>query len=115
MGTSILVFILAIIAEILGFIGLIVLIYGFKNNNVATIKKGTILCIVALLFFTYMSFKVTKRCVNHYKQKAKTIEWMMTGFCCSDDKPSHPCCHGIKDEEKEILVIVNNDTIVEKK
>ena len=114
MGTSIFVFIMALIAELMGFLGLIVLIYGFKNNSVGTIKKGTVICCIAILFFTIMAYKVTKKAVNHYKQKARTIEWLMTDYCCNDEHPTHPFCHGLNDKEKEILVIVNNDTVVNK-
>lgn len=103
---SITIFILALITLLLGFIGLVILIFGFKNNNVSNIIKGAIVFCIALLLFTIMSFKLTKVLIKHYKQKVHSIGTLMNNNCCGQQKIDK-CC-----DMKGIEIMEKCDTIV---
>ena len=71
------IFNLAILTLLLGFIGLVVLIYGFRNNNLGNIKKGSVLFSISLILFVTMSFLVAKKAVRHYKYRMHSMEKCM--------------------------------------
>ncbi|MDD3875215.1 MAG: hypothetical protein PHT69_01190 [Bacteroidales bacterium] len=110
MCTSSIVFILLLLAKILGFIGLVVLIYGFKNNTLGTIKKGTILVSIAILFASISMFMITKKCLKHYKNKVKSIDMIMEHACCS---PFSHMQHGNKShcQDEQMTVSEEGDSI----
>ena len=92
------IFILTLLSLLLGFIGLVVLFYGFKNNHVKNIIKGTIVVCIAILLFTIMSFKLTKVIICHYKQKVHSIGVMLEEKSCHSGMMNHEfnkkCCPG---------------------
>jgi len=117
---AIFTFILTLLTLLLGFIGLVVLIYGFKNNHVKNIVKGTVIFCIAILLFTIMSFKLTKVLIGHYKQKVHSVGVMLSEKeCDSPFKIKHDmlkkCCPG-KEGEMEITdTIITCKKICEKK
>jgi len=116
------VFILVLLTLLIGFIGLVVLIYGFKSNNVSNIKKGTIVVSIAIILFTIMSFMVAKKAVRHYKKQVHSIGVILNEKCCHkffmNEEFEKKCCGDkeMKCEGKEMKedagTVVNTTKIV---
>lgn len=108
---AITLFILALLAALLGFIGLIVLIYGFKSNTLGNIKKGTVIFCIAIILAMISFFIVGKKCVRHYKQKVHTIGVMMNDGCCGPQffhkEMMKGCC-----PDKDMVITENSDTTI---
>jgi len=71
------VFILALLAVLLGFIGLVVLIRGFVDKNTKGINKGTIIVCIALAMIVTGAFVGSLRCYMLHKQQRNNHEMMM--------------------------------------
>ena len=109
---AITLFILALLAALLGFIGLIVLIYGFKSNTLGNIKKGTVIFCIAIILAMVSFFIVGKKCVRHYKNKVHSIGVMMSDNDCGPhqfhkEMMMKGCCPG-----KDMMVTEKGDTTI---
>ena len=117
---SIHIFIMTLLTLLSGFIGLVVLFWGFKNNHVKNIIKGSIVFCIAIILFTMMSFKVSRVLINHYKQKVHSIGVMMDAKnsnspCMMKREFNKKCCPG-KDGSMEMTdTIITCKKIIEKK
>jgi len=112
---QILFLIFAIVAVVLGFVGLIVIIKGFVDKSNKKIWLGTILVSIMLVLGVLGGFCISKRALDskRYHEKQRMMKDKKCGGNCNYDA-FNPCCPGdtsVCGDSTEVQVIVEKKCI----
>jgi len=110
---AVLFLILAIIAVVAGFIGLVLIIKGFVDKSNKKVWMGTALVCFMLIMAVCGAFLIGKRAIKAKKHFER--EHFMMNTCCGDDfKLYKNCCRGdslTTGDSTEVQVIVEKKCI----